>query len=345
MALMKMGQGAYADYVALTNKDQYSVYYCTDTHQIFVGAQEYTKSTKTLGGVPTVSTEGDAGRLYAYNGGLYLCSGLADEEYQWTLVAQTNATAGTVSSVGATDGLETDQDAGAAITASGNIKHSVPTGAAVTADTIVDQAPGFGSTFAIQGIATDKFGHVTGINSHAVTIPTETPVTVTDDPATAASLAPGSTFTVLTGIGMSTAAGATDHDLEVQSVTFTAPADTTYSLSSVSEGVLTLTDSNAQSSTVAINGWDLLAKKADLTTVFKYKGTVATPEALPQTAGVQVGDVYQVTRGPQGTSCEYVCVDNTTPGSFTWEELGTTVDLSAYATTAYVDDKMSWFTF
>lgn len=345
MALMKMGQGTRANYDALASKDQYSVYYCTDTHQIFVGAEEYTKSTLSLGGVPTTSTEGDTGRLYAYNGGLYLCSGQVSGEYQWTLVAETNVTAGTVSSVGATDGLETDQPEGAAITTSGNIKHSIPSGAATHIDDVVDQTPAFGSTFAIQSIATDKFGHVTGINSHAVTIPTETPVTVTPNAATAEPLAPGSTFTVLTGVSMSEAAGATDHDLVTDAVTFTVPLDTTYTLTSESEGVLTLTDSNANASTVAINGWDLLAKKSDLTTVFRYKGTVATPEALPQTAGVEVGDVYQVTNGPQGTNCEYVCVDNTTPGSFTWEELGTTVDLSAYATTAYVDDKMSWFTF
>lgn len=345
MAFMKMGQGLYANYAALADKDQYSVYYCTDTHQIFVGAEEYTKSTKTLAGVPTTATEGDAGRLYAYNGGLYLCSGVVNNEYQWALVAETNVSAGTVGSVGAEDGLETDQAAGAPITSTGNIKHSVPSGAAVTTDSIVDQAPAFGSTFAIEGVATDKFGHVTAVNSHTVTLPTETPVTVTDDTPTAETLTPGSTFTVLTGVGMSTAAGATDHDLETAAVTFTLPADTTYSLSSTEEGVITLTDSNAQATTVAINGWDLLAKKSDLTTVFRYKGTVATPAALPQTAGVQVGDVYQVATGPQGTSCEYVCVDNTTPGSFTWEELGTTIDLSAYATTAYVDDKLSWFVF
>lgn len=345
MALMKMGQGLFADYAALVSKDQYSVYFCTDTHQIFVGAQEYTKSVKSIAGVPTGTTEGDTGRLYVYNGGVYLCSGQVGGEYQWTLVAETNASAGTITSIGATDGLETDQPEGAAITSTGNIKHSVPSGASTHVDDVVDQTPAFGSTFAIQSIATDKFGHVTGINSHAVTVPTETPVTVTDNAATAETLAPGSTFTVLTGVARSEASGATDHDLATDAVTFTLPLDTTYTLSSVSEGVLTLTDSNANASTVAINGWDLLAKKADLTTVFRYKGTVATPEALPQTAGVEVGDVYQVAQGPQGSACEYVCVDNTTPGSFTWEELGTTIDLSAYATTAYVEDKLSWFTF
>ena len=58
MAQIKMGQGLYANYAALTSKDQYTVYFCTDTHQIFVGAEEYTKSTKALAGEPTTSTSG-----------------------------------------------------------------------------------------------------------------------------------------------------------------------------------------------------------------------------------------------------------------------------------------------
>jgi hypothetical protein len=149
--LIQFGQGLYANYAALESKDQYQVYFCTDTHQIFVGAEEYTKGTKVLSGVPTTATEGDQDRLYAYNGGLYLCTGVVDGEYQWTLVAETNLTAGTVSSVGAEDGLETDQAGGAAIQTSGNIKHSVPAGATTYTDDITDASPAFGSTFAIEG--------------------------------------------------------------------------------------------------------------------------------------------------------------------------------------------------
>ena len=41
---------------------------------------------------------------------------------------------------------------------------------------------------------------------------------------------------------------------------------------------------------------------------------------------------------------EYVCTDATSTPTV-WEELGTTIDLSAYATTAYVEDKLTWKTF
>lgn len=348
--LITLGQGTFANYDALASKSQYEVYFCTDTHQIFVGSEEYTKSTKTLAAVPTSATAGDIGRLYAVSTAtateLWLCVSVSGSTYTWQRVANINDVEGTVTSVSATDGVETAD--GNPITATGTIKHSVPTGAAVTTDTMSDQTPAFGSTFAIKGIATDKFGHVTAINDHAVTIPTQTAVTVGGATGTAQTLNPGDTFTVITGVGMSTAAGATDHDLVATAQAFTLPADeyVTYTISSVDEGVITLTGSDASSSTAAINGWDLLAKKSDITTVFRYKGTVATVADLPQTTGVQVGDVYQVTAGSgQGSASEYVCVDNTTPGSFVWEELGTTIDLSAYATTAYVEEKLTWHTF
>lgn len=350
--LIKFGQGTFAKYNELASKSQYEVYFCTDTHQIFVGAEEYTKSTKTLAAVPTSATAGDIGRLYFVHTStvdeLYLCAAYDGTDYTWTRVANINDVVGSVTAVGATDGLETDQEAGAAITTTGNIKHSVPSGATTYVDAMSDQTPAFGSTFAITNVSTDKFGHVTAINDHAVTIPTQTPVGVAAGSTSASTLDEGSSFTVITNVKRSDAAGATDHDLQYETTTFTLPADTevTYTISSVSEGVITLTGSDASSSTAAINGWDLLAKKSDITSVFRYKGTVANVSDLPQTAGVQVGDVWQVTNGSgQGSASEYVCVDATTPGSFIWEELGTTIDLSAYATTAYVEDKLTWHEF
>lgn len=348
MASIKLGQGTFANYDALASKDQYEVYFCTDTHQIFVGADEYTKSTKTLSATPTSETSGDIGRLYAVTVGdaheLWLCVSQSGNSYTWQRVANINDVAGTVTSIEATDGVETAD--GQAITATGTIKHSVPTGATTFTDDVVDQTPAFGSTFGIKGVSTDKFGHVVAINDHAVTIPTQTPVTVAPGSTAAQTLTEGDSFTVITGVAMDTSG--TDHDVQYNTTTFTLPSDVevTYEISSVSEGVITLTGSDASSSTAMINGWDLLAKKADITTVFRYKGTVTNVSDLPQTAGVQVGDVYQVTNGSgQGTASEYVCVNADTPGSFVWEELGTTIDLSAYATTAYVEEKLAWHTF
>lgn len=348
--LIKFGQGTYANYNSLASKDQYEVFFCTDTHQIFVGSQEYTKSTKSLAAVPTTATAGDIGRLYYVTASgetaLYLCSAYDGTDYTWIRVANINDVAGTVTSVSAEDGVETAD--GQAITSTGTIKHSVPTGASTHVDDIQDQAPAFSSTFAIQGISTDKFGHVTAINEHAVTIPTQTQVGVAAGSTAASTLSEGSSFTVITGVSRSQEAGATDHDIVYDTTTFTLPSDVevTYTISSVEEGVITLTGSDASSSTAAINGWDLLAKKSDITSVFRYKGQVQNVSDLPQTAGVQVGDVYNVVNGSsQGTASEYVCTNADTPGSFTWEELGTTIDLSAYATTAYVEEKLTWHEF
>ena len=341
--LIKLGQGLAANYEALASKDQYQVYFTTDSHQIFVGADEYTKSTKTLAAEPTSATPGDLGRLYFVSSAnsMYLCSAKNGSEYTWIRVANINDLPGTVTSVAATDGVETAD--GNPITSTGTIKHSVPTGAQVTADPTSDASPNFGETFSIQGVATDKFGHVTASNTRTITIPTETVVRVDSATGTAVQLNAGDSFAVVTGVGMSTASGATDHDIMKTTTTFTLPSDinTTYSISSTTEGVVTLTGSDSSTSTALIDGWNDLAKKSDITAVFKFKGTKATASELPAIA--TVGDVWAVTED----ASEYVCIVGSETGTpaATFEKLGPIVDLSAYATTAYVDERMSWQTF
>jgi len=341
--LIKLGQGLYNNYAGLAEKDQYQVYFTTDTHQIFVGADEYTKSTLTLSATPTADTAGDKGRLYAYNGNLYLCGGGTAGAYVWTRVANVNDTAGTVTSVEVGEGLTTASGS-TSITSTDEIKHAVPSGASVVTDPTADATPGFGSTFAVQGVATDKFGHVTASATRTITLPSETAVSVTDETGTAQTLTNGGSFSVVTAV----AKGDGSHEIEETTTEFTLPtiSDTTYTISSTTEGVVTLTPSSGDATTALINGWGDLAKKSDITSVFKYKGSVATPEALPQAA--EVGDVYSIT---DGSNAEYVCVAAGTGAGdpATWEELGPVVDLSAYATTAYVDNAietaLTWATF
>ena len=331
MALMKLGQGLYANYDAISTKDQYEVYFTTDTKQIFVGDKEFTKGTKVLSAEPTSSTAGNHGALYAYNGNLYLCeNGETSGTYEWTRVANINDVSGSVTSVAAGEGLETES--GSPITSTGTIKHAVPTGAATVADPTADAAPAFGSTFAIQGVATDKFGHVTESNTRTITIPTETAVAVTDVAGTPETLAHGSTFAAVTGV----AKGEGSHDISDTLTIFTLPADnnTTYSISSSNEGIITLTPSEGNSSTVMIDGWNDLAKKSDITSVLKFKGTKATTSELP-TTGAEVGDVWAV----EADNSEYVCT--ATSPSVTWEKLGPVIDLSAYALSADVIQRVT----
>lgn len=72
-------------------------------------------------------------------------------------------------------------------------------------------------------------------------------------------------------------------------------------------------------------------KISALGAVFNFKGTVATKEDLPK-ADNKKGDVYHVTTN----SAEFVWVLDASTGESGWEELGSTVDLSAYATKADV---------
>lgn len=335
MALIKMGQGLAADYALISVKDQYQVYFCTDTHQIFVGSDEYTKGTKVLSAAPVDgTTEGDQDRLYAYEGNLYLCTNASAKT--WVRVANVNDFEG-VTSVSAGDGLTTAD--GQPITSTGTIQHAVPSGASTVTDALSDQTPDFGESFNIVGVSTDEFGHVTAVNTHSVTLPTETAVTIDPQADATETLAFGSTFAAITGIAVD---ASDNHELDTTQTIFTipeVPEVVTYAISSDTEGVVTLSDSDGGSSTALINGWGDLAKKSDITAVFRYKGSVPTYEDLPAVG--EVGDVWQV--GDK----EYVCIVGSATGSpaAQYEELGPVVDLSAYATTAYVDNRMSWQTF
>ena len=65
---------------------------------------------------------------------------------------------------------------------------------------------------------------------------------------------------------------------------------------------------------------------AAVASAFKYRGTVADMTALEAVTGMVTGDVYHVTTGANGSSAEYVY------NGTGWEELGTIVDMSGFAT-------------
>jgi len=71
--------------------------------------------------------------------------------------------------------------------------------------------------------------------------------------------------------------------------------------------------------------------KSGLASALTYKGQKATESELP-TEGNVCGDVWNVTTTNKGTSAEFVwVVDDAEAGTGHWEELGTALDLSAYA--------------
>ena len=81
-----------------------------------------------------------------------------------------------------------------------------------------------------------------------------------------------------------------------------------------------------------VDAAQLAAVKADLSKVYKYKGSVATFEALP-TKDVLNGDVYNVEAAhgdfPAGTNYAAIVDEK---GAITWDALGGSIDTSDFAT-------------
>ena len=276
---VKFMSGLKQDYILLQSKDSNTLYFCTDTQQIYLGSDEYTKSVEILSAAPTESTKGDVGKLYAYNGNLYLCSAKSGNTYTYVRVANVNDSVGSVSSITVGDGLAQASGDDNPITSTGTIKHAVPSGASTHSSSAPAASTlSFGGSFDVETLDTDAFGHVTGFHTTTFTLPE-------------------------VGEGV------------------------TYTLTSTVDGELLLTPSVGEAQVVSIHGWDNLATKEDIATVFNFKGTVATVADLPTTG--RVGDVYHVTAANQ----EYVCVQASTTdpqADAVWEELGTEIDLSGY---------------
>ena len=77
--------------------------------------------------------------------------------------------------------------------------------------------------------------------------------------------------------------------------------------------------------------------KANAASVFKFKGTVATVGDLPTAAADIEGNVYHVT----ADHGEYVCAKVDGSNVYTWEALGGVIDLSDYALSADVIQRVS----
>lgn len=77
--------------------------------------------------------------------------------------------------------------------------------------------------------------------------------------------------------------------------------------------------------------------KANAASVFKFKGTVATTGNLPTATADIEGNVYHVT----ADHGEYVCAKVDGSNAYTWEALGGVIDLSDYALSADVIQRVS----
>lgn len=108
--------------------------------------------------------------------------------------------------------------------------------------------------------------------------------------------------------------------------TWVIPTDTKYSNATQSTaGLMSAADKTKLDGFSAASNYVL---KSDLSSVYKYKGTVANDAALPSDS-VEVGDVYNIT-----TSATYGDGANVAWTGSAWDNLGATIDLSGYVETA-----------
>lgn len=306
-------------YANLGAYDPNTLYFVTDSQQLYLGDKEYTKSIRVLEAQPNSSTQGEDGRIYFYNGSLWMCE-VTEYVYTWTRIANVNDYKGTVTQVTAGSGLT-----GGPITDSGVISHAVPSGASAKSDDLSDATPGFGDSFQIVGVTTDDFGHVTAVNLHQVTLPNETTLSVSATTDSEQLLNNEDSFEVVTSVTK----GEGSHTLNLTKKSFKLPASIdviTYRIETGDqEGSVKIVGTNGSSTEAVVKDWDKLSKLTDITAVLKYKGKVSKQTDLPPTA--TVGDVYYV----EEKSAEYVYLDKEGSGSGEWEDLGPIIDLGPYA--------------
>ena len=78
-----------------------------------------------------------------------------------------------------------------------------------------------------------------------------------------------------------------------------------------------------------------------LASVHEFKGQVADMAALAAVQNPKHGDVYNVLVSTNGTSAEYYWNKDANEGVGAWEEFGTTIDMTGYATKVYADNAVS----
>lgn len=146
-----------------------SIYFVSDTKQVYVGSNEYTKSALTLESRPSLETEGEEGRIYicledgssyAYIGG------------RWVVLY--DPTVETVKSISAGECVTCDPNP---ITYKGTVSHSVPEGAYEIVPDVNPVKLKLGDTFFTNEVKTDKFGHVVELDKRSITLPSANELT------------------------------------------------------------------------------------------------------------------------------------------------------------------------
>lgn len=154
-------QGTSEDY-GKSEHNPNSIYFLTDTKQIFVGDDEYTTSALIIDHRPTDADKGEEGRLYicTEDGSSYVYI-----NNMWLSIFDPDKV---ISSIASGECITCEPDP---ITSEGTVSHGVPEGAEETkADTTVEQIQ-LGKPFKVKQVDTDKFGHVVGFSDKEYKVP------------------------------------------------------------------------------------------------------------------------------------------------------------------------------
>lgn len=152
-----------SEYKALGSVDENSIYFLSDTHQIFVGSTEYTKSALAKESRPAEGEQGEEGRIY-----VCLEDGSSFAYVNGSWVALYDPTVEVVKQIHAGDCIECDPNP---IFNVGTVSHGVPSGASETDPDLTSVKLKLGDIMYLNEVGTDKFGHVVEIAKRSVTLP------------------------------------------------------------------------------------------------------------------------------------------------------------------------------
>lgn len=373
--MVQFKAGLYENYVAIATKDLNTIYFCTDTQQMFIGETEYTRPVITGSSLPEIDSP--LNTLFYHTTEKALYSNIGGT---WTKVSNeyvhpnSGATAGTYGQV--TVNAQGHVTAGTTAT---DVAHGGTGKTSVTANALLKG----NGTSAMTEIAPGTTGQVLKMTTDGPAWGTDNNTTYSDMKGATASAAgthglvpapaAGKQTSFLRGDGTwvvptntnttyTFAEGTTNGAFDVtpsggskQSVPIHGLGSAAYTESSAYAtaaqgtlatnampksggtftGLVTLSGAPTNNLHAATKAYVDSTVSSAVSSVFKFKGTVATVNDLPSSA--TEGDVYHVTA--KHGEYIYAKVDGATTA--TWESLGEIVDLSAYALSADVIQRVT----
>lgn len=373
--MVQFKAGLYENYVAIATKDLNTIYFCTDTQQMFIGETEYTRPVITGSSLPEIDSP--LNTLFYHTTEKALYSNIGGT---WTKVSNeyvhpnSGTTAGTYGQV--TVNAQGHVTAGTTAT---DVAHGGTGKTSVTANSLLKG----NGTSAMAEIAPGTTGQVLKMTADGPAWGTDNNTTYSDMKGATASAAgthglvpapaAGKQTSFLRGDGTwvvptntnttyTFAEGTTNGAFDVtpsggskQSVPIHGLGSAAYTESSAYAtaaqgtlatnampksggtftGLVTLSGAPTNNLHAATKAYVDSTVSSAVSSVFKFKGTVATVNDLPSSA--TEGDVYHVTA--KHGEYIYAKVDGATTA--TWESLGEIVDLSAYALSADVIQRVT----